>query len=89
MNLEVYDKGVYLGYVIIEPDILKTALMELIAVTLPDGRAATVFHIFGMDYGIVINNGEIADNIYAALECAKEEVLWKNMDSLDSCLTCF
>lgn len=70
MDLKIYDEGVYLGYIIIEPDILKTALMELIGTVLPDGREVTVFHIFGMDYGIVINNAEIADNIYRALEYA-------------------
>lgn len=50
MDLKIYDEGVYLGYIIIEPDILKTALMELIGTVLPDGREVTVFHIFGMDY---------------------------------------
>ena len=64
MELEVYDAGEYIGYVIIEPDILKTQLIELIDTKLQDGTLGTILHVFGMDYGIVIKNQEIANNFY-------------------------
>ena len=64
MELEVYDAGEYIGYVIIEPDILKTQLIELIDTKLQDGTLVTILHVFGMKYGIVIKNQEIANNLY-------------------------
>ena len=64
MELEVYDAGEYIGYVIIEPDILKT---QLIDTKLQDGTLVTILHVFGMDYGIVIKNQEIVNNIYNTL----------------------
>ena len=67
MELEVYDAGEYIGYVIIEPDILKTQLIELIDTKLQDGTLVTILHVFGMDYGIVIKNQEIVNNIYNTL----------------------
>ena len=67
MDLEVYDAGEYIGYVIIEPDILKTQLIELIDTKLQDGTLVTILHVFGMKYGIVIKNQEIVNNIYNTL----------------------
>ena len=68
MELEVYDAGEYIGYVIIEPDILKTQLIELIDTKLQDGTLVTILHVFGMDYGIIIiKNQEIVNNIYNTL----------------------
>lgn len=67
MELEVYDAGEYIGYVIIEPDILKTQVIELIDTKLQDGTLVTILHVFGMKYGIVIKNQEIVNNIYNTL----------------------
>ena len=73
MELEVYDAGEYIGYVIIEPDILKTQLIELIDTKLQDGTLVTILHVFGMDYGIVIKNQEIVNNIYNTLAGKSDE----------------
>lgn len=67
MKLEVYDAGEYIGYVIIEPDILKTQLIQLIDAKLQDGTLVTILHVFDMKYGIIIKNQEIANNSYNML----------------------